>query len=402
VLNSLLTRVANFYDKDYLFASFLPSLIFHTLVGGTLAFVVGLRVVAGWLGSLTALERAAWGAAAALLVMVFGYVLNGMRGSFLSFWSGNSKSPWCWAFCHLGEALQARRYRILRSRSERSSPWREVLNKFSRDVARRYDPQPPAAGQPPPQAVRPGLSDSRKKKFLLRKAALACAVGGPRAAAGYLQPIVAAYEQYSGDSLSEVYQTVKRGLGDRDDAERLAIQRDAAALDRRYGSLETVRATALGNAIESYNLYPYKRYKMEATVFWPRLRNEMSKEYLEVVQDQRTLLDFLLTMASLLGIYGLMAMFLGPWLWYQPWRRWFVLALGALALSYACYRLALHTAEQLGELIRSSFDLFRLELMKSLRRPAPEALSIERAQWEELSELVVYGNGDFTLVKPDP
>ena len=70
----------------------------------------------------------------------------------------------------------------------------------------------------------------------------------------------------------------------------------------------------------------------------------------------------------------------------------------AIAITYFFYRLSIGAADELGKMVRATFDLFRLDLMAALQRPRPITLSAEQAQWEELSKLALYGfSSDFAL-----
>jgi len=182
-----------------------------------------------------------------------------------------------------------------------------------------------------------------------------------------------------------------------------AIQRETFLLDRQYGTLDTVRSTELGNVVESYNQYSSKRYKMEAELFWSRLLVTIKPpEYLARVQEPRIALDFCLTMATLAAIYAWAALLVGPWLWFnQP--LWGLLAGVGFIISFLFYRLGIDCAYRLGEMVRASFDLFRLDLMAALGRPHPLTLAQEQMQWEELSKLAVYPTKiDFALRPRNP
>jgi hypothetical protein len=131
-------------------------------------------------------------------------------------------------------------------------------------------------------------------------------------------------------------------------------------------------------------------YRMEAEIFWPRLRRVIPPEYFGLIEQPRILLDFSLTMASLGAAYALLALLGGPWLWYSPLFWLLLAAVGCLA-SYLFYWLGVGAARQLGEMVRSSFDLFRLDLMEALARPHPATFLAEQKQWVELSKVAAYG-----------
>jgi hypothetical protein len=212
-----------------------------------------------------------------------------------------------------------------------------------------------------------------------------------------LNEVLGAYRVYSGDDLMDVYKAFKTRISEWNDDEQARIQSETYNLDRWFGRLQTVRPTTLGNVIEAYNYYPFKRYQIEPNIFWPRLRKVITPEYLSQVQESRILLDFLLTMATLAGVYAFLALTVGPWLWFNS-GLWLSLATVALIVSYFFYRLSIGAAFELGEMVRSCFDLFRLDLMTALQRPRPGSLAAEQAQWEELSKLAVYGfSKNFTI-----
>lgn len=74
-----------------------------------------------------------------------------------------------------------------------------------------------------------------------------------------------------------------------------------------------------------------------------------------------------------------------------------------LAICFFFYQLGISAAYQYGEMVRSSFDLFRLDLMAALARPDPPRFSKEQKQWEELSKLAVYGTKiDFDILQRKP
>jgi hypothetical protein len=397
MLDTLLGKIAGFFEKDFLFASFLPALIFISSVVATLAGVVGIEAIWAWIDSWTAMQKAAAGVAATLFVTVIGYVLQALRTSFTRGWTGNTRSRWLWGFRRLGELIQRSRYRRLRSASRKFSPWQQVLDVFDNDLRLVWS----NAARPAPDGRDP-LPPARKVDLQQRVDAIRVGMTD-RAVQQQLTEFIADYKVYSGDDLQDIYKAIKEKLQDWHENEQLTIQSDSQRLDRWFGTLQTIRATTLGNVIEAQNWYPFKRYKIEPDIFWPRLRKVITPEYLALIQDSRSLLDFLLTMATLAGIYALLALAVGPWLWFN-YLLWLSLALVAISISFFCYRLSVNAARELSELIRSSFDLFRLDLMKALERPRPRTFLAEQSQWEELSKLAVYGTmSDFELrAEPAP
>jgi hypothetical protein len=388
MIDTLLGKIAGFFEKDFLFASFLPALIFLPCLLVTLAAATGFEAVWAWVESWSAVQKATILLMATLVVVVFAYVLHAMRRAFAQFWTGSSRFPLLWGFKHMGETFQENRFRRMRKRASRVSPWNDEFEDFRVKADQAWS----ANGQV--------FTPEAEKKLLklvngLRKNM------GPAVVRERLGEVVKAYQTYAGEDLKGVYFEVKEKLTEWNVTEEVQIQTDKSTLDRQFGTLETVRATTLGNITESYKQYSFKRYKMEADIFWPRLRHVMPAEYLTLVQEPQILLDFSLTAASLCGAYMFFALLVGPWLWLNR-LVWGGLALAALIACFFFYRLAVLSANQLGELVRSSFDLFRLELMVALGRPRPPTFYEERTQWEELSQLAVYGTARNFSIQPKP
>lgn len=385
MINTLLSKIAGFFEKDFLFASFLPSLIFLPCIAITLAVVIGIDAVWTLIESCTTMQKTAISASCTLGLVVFAYVLNALRPFFIRFWSGELNCLYLlWGLWRFLEFIQKLQFLKMRKRANKLSPWLKVLESFEDGVRRNWE------------VGRDDLPESESSK-LIKKVNILHIGMKPEEVKEKLQIVIDAYNKYSGNSLGDIYETIKRMLMDWNNEEKVRIQTDTYNLDRQFGTLETLRATALGNIIESYRQYPFKRYKMEAEIFWPRLLLVIKPEYLTLVQEPRILLDFSLTMASLGAIYSFMALLIGPWLWFNLWF-WIPQAIVGLIFCIFFYRLGVSAAFQYGEMVRSSFDLFRLDLMANLNRPRPSTFNVEQNQWEELSKLAAYGEKiDFKI-----
>jgi len=388
MIQTLVSKIAGLFEKDFLFASFLPALLFLPVLGITFAFVTGLEAVWAIAESLTTLQSGTMVATASLCLVVFAYVLSGLRPAFTGFWAGITEFPFylLWGSRRLAERAQRARFLRMRTGSARFSRWRDVLNNFEERVRSSWNAQ--------------GVAPGRFALFVLRTRLNLLHEGLDSATVQRrLEPIVKAFAQYSGNDLAPIYRAVKRRLMDWHSQADTLTQNLAFRLDRRFGTVSSIRPTELGNIIESYNQYPSKRYKAEGELFWSRLLLATIKDQgsMAPVQDSKTALDFYLTMASLATAYAVLALLLGPWLWLEA-RFWLPLAVISLLTSFFFYRLSVLAAYEYGEMMRASFDLYRLKLMSALSRPQPSGLSVEQKQWDELSRLAVYGDGqDFPL-----
>ena len=220
----------------------------------------------------------------------------------------------------------------------------------------------------------------------------------PAAAQRRLDAIAGAYKTFSGEALREgVYRPLKLKLEEFCANDEVQLRGVLVALDREFGDLQTIHATRLGNVIEAYSQYASKRYEIEMDVFWPHLRSVLPEVFLNLMGDQKILLDFSLAMATLGAGFACFSIAVGPWLWYQP-VAWVTLACFGAATAGLFYRLGVTAAGAYGGFLRASFDLYRLDLMKALQRPRPVSLMVERKQWRQLSKLAVYSDpADFTL-----
>jgi hypothetical protein len=96
-------------------------------------------------------------------------------------------------------------------------------------------------------------------------------------------------------------------------------------------------------------------------------------------------------MATLGMLFAALAAVGGPWLWLHP-RFWTILVAGAGLVCYGIYyRMAVFLATQYGDLVRASFDLFRLELLDALYREHPATRAVELEKWEQASQLQIFG-----------
>jgi hypothetical protein len=190
-----------------------------------------------------------------------------------------------------------------------------------------------------------------------------------------------------------------RSKDDRVRHEELERREALATRRRHFGDAETIRATRLGNAFEALTCYTYRCYQIEANLFWPRLKQILDPGRLQPAEEPRIAMDFALTCATLAAVYGSLAMLLGPWL-YDNFTPWLIVGIVAAIVSRFFYHRAVNAAQQYGDMYRASVDLFRLNLMQAMSRPHPASLSVERQQWEQLSQLAVYGDAarsDFAL-----
>jgi hypothetical protein len=148
--------------------------------------------------------------------------------------------------------------------------------------------------------------------------------------------------------------------------------------------------TRLGNVLRAAEDYSKSAYGMDSVFWWPRLwpllPEAVKKEIDGALMPVVALLNFslLMVLAALVGSF-----YLG---YGGFWWRSLLIFLGGLCLSLVSYHAAVSQAQDYGERIRSAIDLYRFDLLKSLRQAMPENLGAEIKLWEQLM-LWLY-NGD--------
>jgi hypothetical protein len=288
---------------------------------------------------------------------------------------------------HFFKCRYERKREALRKRGERSLELRELLDWYYKNARRLSRSEKPDA----PNDVYQNLMYEAKN--LNRDMSI-------DDIKWILTCIIEVLEFYNGQSISPITIKIREELEDWSNIENTLYATERFELDQQFGSSVFIRPTALGNIIESYSSYPFKRYGMEqAEVLWPRLQHVIESKFWETIQDSRILLDFCLTMATLCILFGLLASLGGPWIWLN-WKFWTILAAFSFLFSYIFYRLGILVAMQYGDLVRASFDLFRLDLLDALYREHPKNLEEEKQKWSEMSQLFVFGDTNNFEIRP--
>lgn len=147
-----------------------------------------------------------------------------------------------------------------------------------------------------------------------------------------------------------------------------------------------VMATQLGNILRASEVYPLRRYKLDAVVVWPRMQGLLPKEFAESLRDAKANLDLLLVVTTLAGTFSL-GWEIGLGILTNRWDLFLIASLGWL-LVLLSYSGVLQAARSYGELIKASFDLYRWELLKALHLKMPESYEEERKLWDQVNDLL--------------
>jgi hypothetical protein len=151
----------------------------------------------------------------------------------------------------------------------------------------------------------------------------------------------------------------------------------------------------MGNLAESVRSYARSRYEMNLDSFWSRLQKSIQadeKFYLTLI-DAKTQLDFLVS------LFWLTTLFTVIWLASILYLRtsWlafvFVGVIGA-GLAALWYEIAKQNYLAFADILRTSIDMFRFDLLKGLHIKLPSSSDHERTTWQQLNYLI--GHGDET------
>jgi hypothetical protein len=121
MIDTLLGKVSALFEKDYLFASLLPVLIFVPAVVVTFAYAIGFERIWAWIDAWTPLEKTVIAAVVSFVVVILAYVVHGMRPAFAHFWSGDSPL----LLAGLGPIAELQRQREYRRRRDATAPTTE-------------------------------------------------------------------------------------------------------------------------------------------------------------------------------------------------------------------------------------------------------------------------------------
>ena len=159
---------------------------------------------------------------------------------------------------------------------------------------------------------------------------------------------------------------------------------ELAAIDRYLVHMPSVPAfflpTKLGNILRAAELHPKDKYGLEAVICWPRLWLLLPDEARNELADVRALLDT----AARLVTWSVLFLVWTIWAWWVP--------LVTVIVAFYAYRWTINTAEIYGDLLDSSYDLYRKLLYQSLRWPLPTNPAEEYQQGLLLTQYIWRGS----------
>jgi hypothetical protein len=123
--------------------------------------------------------------------------------------------------------------------------------------------------------------------------------------------------------------------------------------------------TKLGNTFKSMEIYPEWKYGMNSVFFWTRIQLLMSDENGKTIDKTRAFVDMFI---ELTWIFFLATIIYPMSMLYKGDYIFSAVSLGIfIVCSHASYNMAVQSALEFGESVRSIFDLYREELWNKIK-----------------------------------
>ncbi len=377
-MGGFLDRISGLLDKGLLLAAVFPLLTvgFIVAVGG--ATLLGWRASFYWLGSLSASSAATLTGILTILLLLVAFLLRSLRRPILLMWSGTGGPGWLLD-------RQEKRRNDLQQKVDTLLLWENAQAAVD---AFQYEHRtiniPPAECKRLMRAITQMVKERRVVDARVLRGRYDQRCG----------EVSTAYGKYDGESLIPLRLSLLAFVEERRNDEKFQRQALRNRLALEFGPPGLIEGTRLGNILAALDNYPFRRYGMEGSVFWPHLEQMIKGDLLDDVQNQRILLDFVLALARLLVLLAAVTLVVGPWISFGITSTIVILTITIIlaATSRAVYLAALPTANALSRGLRAGCDLYRRDLLGALGVFVPPTLDAERAEWQRLSRLVIYGD----------
>jgi hypothetical protein len=151
-----------------------------------------------------------------------------------------------------------------------------------------------------------------------------------------------------------------------------------------YGS-HRVAPTLMGNIANTVQSYAEERYSLNFEVFWVRMQRAIhhDKEFAPILEQAKMQLDFLISCAGLTAVWSAIwfAIVAGVGL---GLRAFLLASVAGPVIAYTWYRIAVAQYQTYADVLRTSIDLFRFDLLKDLHFALPDDIPGERELWDTL------------------
>lgn len=143
--------------------------------------------------------------------------------------------------------------------------------------------------------------------------------------------------------------------------------------------------TRLGNAMASFEDYPYEKYQIDSVILWPRFLPVLSQvKYSLYLEREKANLDLLINLCLVAILFSIESFFVGI-IYGEEISGWLILIGFTLCVVYFLYIVAIGCAIGWGTTVRVAFDLYRYELLASLKIKLPVNRAEEDMIWMQTS-----------------
>lgn len=162
-------------------------------------------------------------------------------------------------------------------------------------------------------------------------------------------------------------------------------------LNSNFGD-QDMAPTKMGNVANTIQSYAMRRYRCNLETIWSNLQQVVQKDdkAQAALQEAKTQLDFLIACCWLTLLWtAIWSVHLAV---LRPSRTLFiVVALTGPMIAYLWYRAAAEQYRSFADVAMTSLDMFRLELLRTMRLRSPADVEEERWTWKSLDQLNTYG-----------
>jgi len=163
--------------------------------------------------------------------------------------------------------------------------------------------------------------------------------------------------------------------------------------------------TTLGNIGRTIGTYTLVRYQMDLDIFWTRLQNSLqkdAKEYYAVLQDSKVQVDAMVTLCWASVAYTLLWLSALLTLPAATARQFLTVGISGTLATMMFYTLACESYRVFAEVMRSSVDLFRFQVLKALSIGLPADTNDEKALWVRLGNATGFLDPEVFQYKTTP
>lgn len=175
--------------------------------------------------------------------------------------------------------------------------------------------------------------------------------------------------------------------------------------------------TRLGNILRACEIYPMEKYSIPGVILWPRLLQLLPKELKDQIEERFNQLVFALNTSFLAYVIGILAISVGLLrLPCQAWKHipschyaeptnffergftnlapteYMLIGLLFILVGYLAYCVSIPITQNFGLLIRTSYDLYRFDLLRKLNHRLPKNIKEEKNFWQKITEYMIAGD----------